>query len=459
MQKSFVFEVDKCTGCEACQVACTIENEVDPRISWRRVYTFNPRRFPGIPAFNMSLACNHCVDPPCMRHCPALAYSKEPDSGAVTIDAGKCIGCRYCSWTCPFDAPQFNHSTGTVEKCNFCLHRLRSGMDPACVALCPTRALRFGDFEDDGTGRIQGLTPTTIGPAIRVLERKGPAEGPVCSAAAVRRTDPVDICGGTAARIGLRSEWTLLVFTFLASLLVGAFASTLINNPTSHAVFAGRPLLFVLVAVAAMALSARHLGRKRKAWRAVLNWRRSWLSREVLLFFLFLAGATAVLLSGASGGGVAWAVAAVGFVVLVAMDRVYDVWKTPGYSFHSAQALPTGVLFTGVFAANETLFGLVAVAKTVLYLGRKYDFFRRQRGHRPWLTRARVLVGLAMPLLIWWKAPPSWFPAVVVGVVVGELIDRCEFYLEIEAPSPAGQMEADLAAHVAERQGFRRTNL
>ena len=100
-QKAFVFDVNKCTGCAACQIACSIENRVDAGISWRSVHTFNPRHVPGVPSFHHSIACNHCVDPPCMKHCPALAYSKDPSTGAVTINADSCIGCKLCEWHCP----------------------------------------------------------------------------------------------------------------------------------------------------------------------------------------------------------------------------------------------------------------------------------------------------------------------------------------------------------------------
>ena len=74
VQNAFIFDINKCTGCQACQIACVIENELEPERSWRQMFTFNKQRLPDIPLFHLSLACNHCLDAPCMKYCPALAY-------------------------------------------------------------------------------------------------------------------------------------------------------------------------------------------------------------------------------------------------------------------------------------------------------------------------------------------------------------------------------------------------
>ena len=120
MQRSFVLDINTCTGCHACQVACQIENQLQPGTSWRWVDTFNEPRYPGVPVFHLSLACNHCVNAPCMTHCPTLAYSKDPRTGAVILDEAKCIGCKYCTWACPYDAPRFEPAWGVVVKSTFC---------------------------------------------------------------------------------------------------------------------------------------------------------------------------------------------------------------------------------------------------------------------------------------------------------------------------------------------------
>jgi Fe-S-cluster-containing dehydrogenase component/DMSO reductase anchor subunit len=444
MQKAFVFDVNKCTGCEACQVACSIENQVDRRTYWRGIHTFNSRHVPGAPTFHHSLACNHCVDPPCMKHCPALAYSKDPATGAVTIDADKCIGCKYCSWACPYDAPRLDDAAGTMEKCTFCSHRLEDGLEPACVALCPTGALGFEDHDKRGGGKTPGFTATEIGPAVRFVPLR---ETRTAAADTTQIASHRWIADAVPSRITLRSEWSLMVFSFLAVVLVGVQSSTLVGD--SGSVFPPLPpippIVFLMVGAVAMALSAVHLGRRTRAWRAVLNVKRSWFSREVLLFPAFLAVATVA--SSTGGGGVAdWFAAAVGFGALFCMDSVYHVTRMPGLWLHSAQVFLTGLLFVGLFSASGVMFGLVVALKTFLYLWRKYNLYRERLEARPWLTRARVLIGLAAPLVIWWRGTADWYPAVVAGVLIGELIDRCEFYLELDAPSPSRQMAADLAA-------------
>ena len=148
MPNSFLFDPNRCTGCGACRLACSIENQLEPERSWRRIDTFNRTRHPGLPLYHLSLACNHCSEPACMYACPALAYSRDENSGAVMLDDAKCIGCRYCAWACPYDAPVYEPPRGVMTKCTLCHHRLREGMRPACASLCPTGALDFGDLPE-----------------------------------------------------------------------------------------------------------------------------------------------------------------------------------------------------------------------------------------------------------------------------------------------------------------------
>jgi ferredoxin len=385
-----------------------------------------------------------------MKHCPALAYSKDPDSGAVVIDPQSCIGCKYCSWACPYDAPQFNRASGTVEKCTLCTHRIDDGLDPACVALCPTGALRFGNVEGGECPVVPGFTKTDIGPAIRIVpHRHWNAQEPRPAGRETRRNG-AGVAKHDSGRIKLRSEWTLMAFSFMAALLVGRFTASLVPESTSPFDPAKdiHPWLLPVLGVVAMSISTLHLGRPRRAWRAALNWRRSWLSREVLLFpaFLLLSSTSVFLDSGGRGGALDWIAATVGFALLFTVDSVYEVTGTRGLRFHSARVFLTGLLFAGLFSANAYLFVPLAALKAALYLWRKYGFYSEGRRARPWFSRARVVVGLLTPLVLWWNGDPELYPVVVAAVVVGELIDRAEYYLELDAPSPARQMDTDLAA-------------
>lgn len=147
MQKGFFIELDRCTGCRACQVACKTQNQVEVGPLWRRVTEIESGKYPSVAITNLSLSCMHCAKPACAAVCPTGAISKRSEDGIVVVDQTKCIGCRYCAFACPFGAPQFG-SSGLMQKCDLCLERTAQGKDPACVATCTTKALHSGTMEE-----------------------------------------------------------------------------------------------------------------------------------------------------------------------------------------------------------------------------------------------------------------------------------------------------------------------
>jgi len=433
VQKAFVFDINKCTGCQACQVACVIENELDFASSWRQVNTFNATHAPGMSTFHLSLACNHCVDAPCMEHCPALAYTKDPETGAVTINASSCIGCQYCAWACPFDAPKFNRRAGVMEKCTFCNHRLQEGQSPACVNSCPTGALQFADLDEaPGVDTSPGFPQTVVGPAIRFipLEEGRTVPQTSVSPAAAARQETSSTHAMPPSKITLRSEWPLLVFTLLTAILVGWFAS-------GNSVMSGGGLVFLALAAIGAGLSTMHLGRPLRAHRAALNWRRSWLSREIILFSVFGGTAALYLLTQYDVAWIAGTVA--GFSMLFAMDRVYEVTGTRGLRLHSAQVLLSGVFFYGLFSMSPAVFVGAAAVKLVTYIVRK----RAQRHGDPRViaSAGRIFFGILLPVAL---CEMNGFGVVVTAsALVGEVIDRCEYYLELNVSTPRRQMALD----------------
>jgi len=439
MQKAFIFDIDRCTGCQACQIACSIENEVAPDISWRQITTFNPRHQPGLPSFHLSLACNHCVDPPCMKSCPAAAYSKDTHTGAVTIDPASCIGCKYCAWACPYDAPQFNRRAGVMEKCTFCAHRLAEGSAPACVESCPTGALRFADLDGSpGDTRVAGFPDVDVEPAIRFVKPRGERRVPDVS---LPPTAPdVRTAHSAVAKISLASEWSLILFSLLAATLVAWILS-------ARAVDRGA---FWLLGAAALLASTLHLGKKRRAYRAILNWRSSWLSREIICFSAFLGVSSLHLLLAQAHTSLFLASIACGLAALVCMDNVYRVTGTPRLRAHSAQVLLIGIFLAALFAGDPVLYLVIGGVRLVLYLVRKSRLAIAGSPPRWALGGIRVMVGMALPLA--WiidPAGPAWLP--VACVFAGELIDRAEFYLELQVPTPRRQALLDLDAMVRRR--------
>ncbi len=155
-QLAFYVNIEKCVGCKACQVACKDKNDLPTGIRWRRVFQYeggewveeDQQMVPSdVYAYFVSSACMHCDNPVCLQVCPAAAISKR-DDGIVLIDQDKCIGCRYCSWACPYGAPQFNEDLGVMSKCNMCYDLVDKGEKPACVQSCPYRAMDFGPLDE-----------------------------------------------------------------------------------------------------------------------------------------------------------------------------------------------------------------------------------------------------------------------------------------------------------------------
>ena len=435
-QKGFALDLNLCTGCGACAVACAVENSLEWGTSWRFIETFNPAHRPGLPDYHLSLACKHCADAPCMAHCPALAYRKDAATGAVLLDPERCIGCRYCTWACPFDAPRFDAREGVVGKCTLCHHRLMEGAAPACVSQCPTGALAFGEVDAlGGVPEVPGFPRTDHRPSVRFEPLRPGATTPSMAPGPGGVPVPAPAPPG---KTSLATEFPLVVFTLLLALLAGLMATAQGRGQLSL-------VAFLILSGVAGAASTLHLGRRARAWRAFLNLRRSWLSREVALFTLFVGTGTAAL---ATGGGGAWGdVAGVsGLLLLFAVDRVYDVTRTPGSVVHSGGALVTGVMVAGLAAASPWVWGTAAAAKAFARL------LRVARGPgSPARVRAGVaLAGLALAVgaLLWGagEAVPRWLQLSALVLLAGsEVLDRCSFYLELDVPTPRREMARALA--------------
>ena len=147
-RKGFYFNQSMCVGCRTCQVACKDKNDLSVGTLYRRVDTFETGVFPTATSYHLSIACNHCENPACVRSCPTGAMYVDEADGTVQHDDDRCIGCKSCVMACPYDAPSYRADLGVVGNCNACKELREAGEQNACVASCPMRALEFGDIDE-----------------------------------------------------------------------------------------------------------------------------------------------------------------------------------------------------------------------------------------------------------------------------------------------------------------------
>ena len=213
-QWAMVIDLDRCTGCEACVVACRVENNIPTvgpeeaakgrSINWIRIERYFEGEYPDVKARFMPVLCQHCEEAPCEPVCPVYA-TYHTDEGLNAQVYNRCVGTRYCANNCPYTVRFFNffkpvwdaplekalnpevsvRTGGVMEKCTFCIQRIRKGEDkardegravrdgdvtPACVQTCETKAMYFGNIADPES-EVSRLAKSNR--AMRLLEELG----------------------------------------------------------------------------------------------------------------------------------------------------------------------------------------------------------------------------------------------------------------------------------------------
>ena len=147
MRYGFVIDQTACIGCHACTVACKTEHQVPLGVNRTWVKYVEQGTWPDTMRSFSIMRCNHCSDAPCVTICPTSALYKRSD-GIVDFDTSICIGCKSCMQACPYDALYIDPHDNTAQKCNYCVHRVEVGLEPACVVVCPEQAIIAGDLDN-----------------------------------------------------------------------------------------------------------------------------------------------------------------------------------------------------------------------------------------------------------------------------------------------------------------------
>jgi Fe-S-cluster-containing dehydrogenase component/DMSO reductase anchor subunit len=315
MDRQFIFDTNRCVGCRACVVACANKNNGANNNYWRKVSEYNSQNHPLFPVFYISMACNHCETHPCLTNCPANAYSLDSNN-AVIHNSDKCIGCRYCTWVCPYNAPVFNGKTAVVSKCTSCTDNLSESDNPACTEVCPLTALTYKTSDNTKDSMAGVPYNKKAKPNIRFNEIKSRN---VINKKVSDKANRAFISSIIKRKNRLKEEIPLLVFTVLfiivtAAKIYNTFSDNIITDSFNDM------HLFCTGAIA-MLISFLHLGKKDRSYRAILNLKHSWLSREILLSGLFNG---ALFITYFTDNLVANIIAiTIGVALIISIDMVY----------------------------------------------------------------------------------------------------------------------------------------
>lgn len=164
-----VIDLDKCVGCQACATSCKEWNTggysaplsdhdpygADPSGAWlNRVHSYEVTDGTKSQTVHFPRSCLHCETPDCVTVCPTGASYKRVEDGIVLVNPDTCIGCKLCSWACPYGAREYDYDDGVMKKCTLCVDRIynetlaEEDRVPSCVRACPTGARAFGDLGD-----------------------------------------------------------------------------------------------------------------------------------------------------------------------------------------------------------------------------------------------------------------------------------------------------------------------
>ncbi len=414
MREGFIFDHNKCVSCKACSAACILENGW--AVSPRTIYTYNSEAESSLVLINITLACNHCESAVCMDGCPSSAYKRDLITGAIVLDENKCIGCRYCQWNCPYDAPKYDREKKIITKCNLCYNRLKAGQPPACSSSCPTGALKFGQLSrSDSEASYPWFPNKNLNPAIEFLS--GQSSNPL--RIIPENINKTEIARSVVPGKSISGELSLILFSFLSTLSVAIVISSFIMG-----VYPERTVFLLVNSLSAL-ISFFHLGKPARSLRAVVNFSYSPLSREIVFFIIYLALCTITLIFQLPGLLIATSVA--GLCLLIAIDSVYIFAdKRKSVTLHSGQTFLSAILIASFFSGIILPFIFIAIVKLGtslhnLILKRKSSNFEIR------FLRMAFLIVTGLRLI---SHNPITDIITISIFLTGEFFDRMLFYID-----------------------------
>ena len=442
-QYAFEVDLDSCSGCKACVVACHALNGLEDTESWRDVGLVHGGSRAAPFQQTITTACHHCADPACLNGCPVLAYEKDPVTGIVRHLDDQCIGCQYCVLKCPYDVPKYSERLGIVRKCDMCHQRLGEGEAPACVQACPTQAITIVKVSIHGGGTASsGVDTSRFLPAA-----PDPAYTQPTTRYVSARPLPKNLVAADATALRPQPpHWPLAVMLTLLPVAVGCYTTAAVSSSINpRFVIYYMTNLAWLAGAAGLGASVFHLGQPLRAWRIFLGWRRSWLSREAMVFGLWFGCATLTLAiaRGFSAGPLPLALLLVATAVLGLAGLFCSVMiyvDTRRVFWRLAQ---TGPRFLGTAAVAGLAMVAPRLAAFLLLLKLAWETrtwydgsisARLQRGPLRTAAMLRDLLGYgAVGLLV---VLPGWVAVTVL--LAGELAERYLFFRAVDAPKMPG---------------------
>lgn len=418
-QYAFRVDLDACSGCKACVVACHTMNGLEENESWRRVGTVTIGQ-PESRIQHVTSACHHCVEPGCLSGCPVKAYDKDPETGIVRHLDDQCIGCKYCTMMCPYEVPQYSDRLGIVRKCDMCHQRLSVGEAPACVQSCPNEAISIQIVDENEVAQF----PAQVAPGTAPSDITQPTTNyasPSGNVEAFLDAQPHDQGVDEVAE----DHWPLALMLVGTQISVGMLlieriaASILWFGGEEMPIMATRinALVAFVIAAIGLNLAPMHLGQPLRSWRIFLGLRTSWLSREAVVLGKF-AGILALAV------GLLWLP-----VISEGLAETVNAW------------VPTWV--AKALLGTSILFGVAGLyCSAMIYIATKRVLWRHSRTLKRFFgtTLAAGAAWTAVAMIYAQASSPLTAIALIVGVAALGIKLDWENRLQFK---PTGGIEGD----------------